>query len=67
MIKNKKLNIIILILITCLVLYFSLKDNFMEVINQILKMDFIYLFIAFLLVPYINLEHRKTICFFMLS
>ena len=49
MIKNKKLNIIILILITCLVLYFSLKDNFMEVIDQILKMNFIYLFIAFLL------------------
>ena len=47
--KNKKLNILILIIITILVLYFSLKDNFEETVNQIITMDFKYLLIAFLL------------------
>lgn len=52
MINNmkKKLNIIILILITLIVLYFSLKDDFFNIINQILKMNIWYLLIAFLLV-----------------
>ena len=49
MIKNKKFNIVLLIVITLLVLYFSLKDNFFDVINQILKMNIGYLLIAFLL------------------
>ncbi len=45
---SKKLNIVILILITLLVLYFSLKDNFIEVIHQILNMNYIYLIFAFI-------------------
>lgn len=45
---TKKINIVVLVLITILVLYFSLKDNFKEVINQILTMNWIYLLIAFL-------------------
>lgn len=45
---TKKINILVLVLITFLVLYFSLKDNFKEVINQILTMNWIYLLIAFL-------------------
>lgn len=49
MIKNKKFNIVLLIVITLLVLYFSLKDNFFDVINQILTMNIGYLLIAFLL------------------
>jgi len=47
---KKKLNIIILIVITLLVLYFSLKDNFEEIINQILTMNIWFLLIAFILV-----------------
>lgn len=52
MINNmkKKLNIIILILITLIVLYFSLKDDFFNIIDQILKMNIWYLLIAFTLV-----------------
>ena len=46
--KNKKLNIVILIIITILVLFFSLKDNFKETINQIITMDIGYLLLAFL-------------------
>ena len=46
---KKYLNIIILVLITALVLYFSLKDNFVETINQILTMNIWYLLVAFIL------------------
>ena len=46
---KKKLNIIILIVITLLVLYFSLKDNFNEIVNQILTMNIWFLLIAFIL------------------
>ena len=46
---KKKFNVFILILITALVLYFSLKDNFNETITQIFTMNIWYLVIAFLL------------------
>lgn len=46
---KKKINIIVLILITVLVLYFSLKDNFKETINQILTMNIWFLLISFIL------------------
>ena len=46
---KKKLNIIILIIITMLVLFFSLKDNFKETVTQIFTMNIWYLLIAFLL------------------
>ena len=46
---KKKLNIIILIVITILVLYFSLKDNFNEIMNQIFTMNIWYLLVAFIL------------------
>lgn len=48
--KNKKLNIVILIIITILVLFFSLKDNFKETINQIVTMNIWFLLLAFLLI-----------------
>ena len=44
---KKKLNILILIVISILVLYFSLKDNFKETITQIFTMNIWYLLIAF--------------------
>ena len=46
---KKKLNIIILIFITILVLYFSLKDDFSSIVNQIINMNIWYLLVAFLL------------------
>jgi len=46
---KKKINYIILFIVTILVLYFSLKDNFNEIINQIVNMNIFYLMVAFLL------------------
>ena len=46
---KKKLNILVLIVITILVLYFSLKDNFNEIMNQIFTMNIWYLLVAFIL------------------
>ena len=47
--KKKIFNIILLIVFTGIVLYFSLKDNFSATINQIITMDLRYLFVAFFL------------------
>lgn len=48
--KLKKVaNIIILALVTCLVLYFSLKDNFNTIINEIINVNIFWLVISFLL------------------
>lgn len=44
---KKKLNYIILILVTLLVLYYALKDNFNGTIRQIFTMNPIYLIISF--------------------
>ena len=46
---KKKSNVLLLIFVTILVLYFSLKDNFKEVIKQIINMDIKYLLFAFIL------------------
>lgn len=46
---KKKINIVVLIVITMLVLYFSLKDNFKTTITQIFTMNIWYLLIAFIL------------------
>ena len=55
--KNKKFNIVVLILVTLLVLYFSLKDNFNEIMSQILGMNIWYLLIA-LIVMFLSLLFR---------
>ena len=48
--KLKKVaNIIVLALVTCLVLYFSLKDNFNTIINEITNVNIFWLAISFLL------------------
>lgn len=47
---KKILNIVIIVLITSLVLYFSLKDNFTDIIDQILNINIFWLIIAFLFV-----------------
>ena len=41
------LNFLVLVLVTGLVLFFSLKDNFKEIVNQIFTMNIWYLLIAF--------------------
>ena len=42
--KLKKVaNIIVLALVTCLVLYFSLKDNFNTIINEIINVNILFL------------------------
>jgi len=48
--KNTKkiINILALVIITCLVLYFSLKDNFAITIDNIIHANIIWLIIAFL-------------------
>lgn len=47
--KSKNiLNFIIIIIITGVVLYFSLKDNFVQIIDAILHMNIIYVIIAIL-------------------
>lgn len=49
--KHKsKINIIILILITALVLYFSLKDDFEAIVNHILNINILFLILTFLMV-----------------
>lgn len=52
--KNKKFrsvfNFTLLFVITALVLYFSLKDDYETIINQILNINVFWLFFAFLLV-----------------
>ena len=40
-------NYLLLIVITCIVLYFSLKDNFNEILNQIMHINKFWLLIAF--------------------
>lgn len=47
---KKKINYIILALVTLLVLYFALKDNFNEIIDQIFKMNPLYLILCFIAV-----------------
>lgn len=47
--QKKIINYIIIFIVTLLVLYFSLKDNYIEIINQIFNMNKIYLVFAFLL------------------
>ena len=47
--QKKLLNVLILIFVTGLVLYFALKDNFYNTINQIMTMNIWYLLVAFFL------------------
>lgn len=46
---KKTLNFLVLIIITCLVLYLALKDDYQAIIHEIATMNIIWLVIAFLL------------------
>lgn len=48
--KNSKFNFIFILILTGVVLFFSLKDNFLEVIKQLKTLNLFWIFIAFLLV-----------------
>ena len=48
--KNKIINIIIIIVLTLVVLYFSLKDNYNVIIDLLLNADIRWLFIGYLFV-----------------
>ena len=50
--KNKKIkyifNFLLIAIVLAIVLYFSLKDNYQEIISTILKMNYIWIFVAIL-------------------
>lgn len=48
--NKKKLNIIILLVATILVLYFMLKDDFFAIINQIININPLWLFLSIVLI-----------------
>lgn len=48
--KNNKFSFIFILFLTGLVLFFSLKDNFFEVVKQIRNLNLFWLLVAFLLV-----------------
>ncbi len=49
LLQNKKISFAFLIVLTGIVLFFSLKDNFFETLEQIKNMNFLWLFVAILL------------------
>jgi glycosyltransferase 2 family protein len=48
--KNNKRNIIGIIIISLIIIYISIKDNFLEIVNQILSINVFWLLFAMLLV-----------------
>ena len=72
--KNKKLNLSLLILALSLVLYFTLKDNFSSIMHELSKVNIlifalaIYVFILSLMIKSVSLqifikEHKKNYSF----
>lgn len=59
--KNKVLNYIILLVVTFIVLYFSLKDNYKEILDVLSSLDKRWLFVGFLLI--VSYWFFKTIAF----
>lgn len=48
--KNKKLNIILIIILTIIVLYFALKDNYKEILPLLFEANIFYLILGYLFV-----------------
>lgn len=48
MIKNMKKNAIIILIVTFIVMYFTLKDDFKNIVDILLKLDLKYVLIAFI-------------------
>lgn len=49
LLKNRKFNFVLIIFLTAVVLYFSLKDNFFEIVNQIKNLNLLWLMVAIIL------------------
>ena len=47
--KNKKLSSFILIVLTAIVIYFLMKDNFQDILNSIIHVNFFWIFITIIL------------------
>ena len=61
---KSKLNVLVLVAITVLVLYFSLKDDFHNIVNQIMNINVWLLIIAFLMVVTYWLLRSKAVSIF---
>lgn len=61
---KSKLNVLILVAITILVLYFSLKDDFHNIVNQITSINVWLLIVAFLMVITYWLLRSKAVSIF---
>lgn len=61
---KSKLNVLVLVAITVLVLYFSLKDDFHNIVNQIMNINVWLLIIAFLMVITYWLLRSKAVSIF---
>ena len=48
--KNSKLNTIIIVIVTAIVLFFALKDDFIEKINYLFSFNILWLIFAIILV-----------------
>lgn len=59
--KNIKNNIIILVLISLVVMFFTLKDNFLDVLYNLKNINFNWLFIAFLMIVIYHLSQALCI------
>ena len=61
---KSKFNVLILVAITILVLYFSLKDDFNNIVNQIMNINVWLLIVAFLMVIIYWLLRSKAVSIF---
>ena len=61
---KSKFNVLILVAITILVLYFSLKDDFSNIVNQIMNINVWLLIVAFLMVIIYWLLRSKAVSIF---
>lgn len=61
---KSKINVLLLVFVTIVVLYFSLKDDFSSIIDQIVNINVWYLVIAFLMVIFYWLLRSKAVSIF---
>ena len=59
--KNKKLNMLLLLIISILVLFFSLKDDFNNILEQIIKLDIKYFILAIIMLIISLLFRTKSL------
>ena len=62
---KSKINVLLLVFVTIVVLYFSLKDDFSSIVDQIVNINVWYLVIAFLMVIFYWLLRSKAVSIFI--